>query len=443
MAISTTNPIKEVYYNSQNVPLVGGICADENDVNFFDYDGTIVDSYSATEFASLTEIPSNPSHTGLVAQGWNWSLSDAKTYVGKYGRLNIGQMYTTESGDTEIDVCLETKRLSPILTICVNGSIMVDWGDGKTRDDVSGSSLTTRQAVPHEYSSPGDYTIKIHVVSGECAFYGEKTYNYTILRKNTNQYENYIYAKSVRAIRINGTTNVGDYAFMGCANLSSVTMSRGVSDIGGYAFYACTNLPHVTIPDGVINTGHHIFNSCYSLSSVAIPNGVTNIGDYAFYTCRTLSSLTIPDSVTSISSNSTFSNCGSLSTITMPDVLTALGAGMFSHCGSLLNINIPDAVTSISSSAFTNCHSLTKITIPANVTSIARYAFQYDGGMQEYHLKSATPPTLENTNAFNNIASDCIIYVPYSADHSVLNAYQTATNWSTYASYMQEEENVK
>ena len=37
------------------------------------------------------------------------------------------------------------------------------------------------------------------------------------------------------------------------------------------------------------------------------------------------------------------------------------------------------------------------------------------------------------------IPADCIIYVPYSADHSILESYKTASNWSTYASYMQEE----
>ena len=51
----------------------------ENDVTFYDYDGSIVTSYSAADFAALTEMPANPSHEGLTAQGWNWSLTDAQT----------------------------------------------------------------------------------------------------------------------------------------------------------------------------------------------------------------------------------------------------------------------------------------------------------------------------------------------------------------------------
>jgi hypothetical protein len=59
--------------------------------------------------------------------------------------------------------------------------------------------------------------------------------------------------------------------------------------------------------------------------------------------------------------------------------------------------------------------------------------------MSEYHFKPTAPPALANTNAFANISTDCKIYVPYSADHSILEAYKTETNWSSYASKMQEE----
>ena len=38
-------------------------------------------------------------------------------------------------------------------------------------------------------------------------------------------------------------------------------------------------------------------------------------------------------------------------------------------------------------------------------------------------------PTLENTNAFTGIPSDCKIKVP----ESLLEEWKAATNWSTYA----------
>ena len=64
-------------------------------------------------------MPANPDHSadGLTAQGWNWTLSDAKTYVAAYGRLDIGQMYITSDGKTHIYIHLEQGRTSPLLGV--------------------------------------------------------------------------------------------------------------------------------------------------------------------------------------------------------------------------------------------------------------------------------------------------------------------------------------
>jgi len=46
---------------------IGGGAVMENDVNFFDYDGTLLYSYSATDALALTSLPENPTHAGLTA----------------------------------------------------------------------------------------------------------------------------------------------------------------------------------------------------------------------------------------------------------------------------------------------------------------------------------------------------------------------------------------
>lgn len=67
-------------------------------VNFYDYDGTLVATYTAEEFMKLSDMPTNPTHAGLVAEGWNWTLEEAKAFVALHGGLDIGQMYHTEDG---------------------------------------------------------------------------------------------------------------------------------------------------------------------------------------------------------------------------------------------------------------------------------------------------------------------------------------------------------
>ena len=343
----------------------GGGSVSPKQVNFLDYDGTVLYSYTAAEAQALSELPANPSHSGLTAQGWNWTLAQIKAQLTAMpdGPVWVGQMYITQSGDTEIDVRMPEGRLSPILTIAVNGTVTVDWGDGTTADTATGTSLTTRQAVPHTYAAPGDYTIVIHTVSGSFTFYGSSSY--TILRKNTAASENRVYSNCVQAVRL----------------------GSGITIIDAYAFAYCYSIASITIPNSVTSIGNYAFQYCFGLSSVTIPSGVTSIGNYAFQYCYNLASVTIPSGVTSIGDN-----------------------------------------------AFNSCYSLASITIPSGVTSIGNQAFQYCYGAAEYHILPATPPTA-GTTIFVNIVSDCVIYVPAAS----LTDYQTATNWSTYASKMQGE----
>ena len=39
-----------------------------------------------------------------------------------------------------------------------------------------------------------------------------------------------------------GVKEIGDSAFRGCANLTSVTIPEGVTEIGRHAFYGCKKL---------------------------------------------------------------------------------------------------------------------------------------------------------------------------------------------------------
>lgn len=73
----------------------------KKDVNFYDYDGTLLHSYTDQEALALTSLPENPSHSGLTAQGWNWSLSDMKSQVQSMGKCDISDS-RTRRGDRGI-----------------------------------------------------------------------------------------------------------------------------------------------------------------------------------------------------------------------------------------------------------------------------------------------------------------------------------------------------
>ena len=403
------------------------------DITFYDYDGTIVTSWTLEELAAKTALPDYPSHEGLTCQGWNWSLADLKTTNRK---INVGAMYITDDGKTRIYIRLEEGRTSPMLGVCPNGTVTVDWGDGTTPDTLTGASTTTVKWTPnHAYAAPGEYVIKL-TVDGAMEFYGNSSSSggSAILRySSSDDNRNRVYQNSVQKIEIgNGVTSIGYSAFDNCYSLSSITMPDGVTSIGESAFDSCYSLASITIPDGVTSIGAYAFANCNSLSSITMPDGVTSIETYAFDGCYSLASITIPDGVTSIG-YSAFANCYSLSSITMPDGVTSIGDSAFANCYSLSSITMPNGLTSIGAYAFRNCYSLVSITIPDGVTSIGNFAFAFCYCAAFYDFTACTTvPELVSTKAFNGISADCQIRVPAA----LVDAWKAATNWSTYADHI-------
>lgn len=391
----------------------GGGASSKKQINFIDYDGTILHSYTKSEWQNVSSLPSNPSHTGLTAQGWNWTKTQINTQLTAMpdDDVWVGQMYITDDRKTRIYIHLEEGRLHPYLGICPNGTVVVDWGDNSATSTVTGTSATTVQYADHTYASGGDYVITLTVSSGSFAFYGTSNSSYILKKDTTNDSTIHrVYTSAVQKIELGSNAMIKDYAFNGCASLTSITIPYTLTSIGTYAF-----------------------NSCYSLVSITIPKAVTSIYAYVFYGCSSLKSITIPSGVTIIGGSS-FRSCASLTSITIPSGVTSINDYAFSYCYSLTSITIPSSVTSIGAYVFYYCYPLANITIPSSVTSIGNYAFCYCYGMGECHVLSTTPFTL-GIGVFSYIPSDCVIYVPSES----LEDYQTAEKWSTYASYMQGE----
>ena len=295
----------------QAIPTGGGssVPVSPSDITFYDYDGTVVAAWPLAELAGKTALPELPSHEGLICQGWNWLLADLKTTNRK---MNVGAMYITDDGKTRIYIRLEEGRTSPMLGVCPNGTVTVDWGDGTTPDTLTGTDVTTVKWTPnHAYAAPGEYVIKL-TVDGTMGFYGEfsLTSASAILRySSSGDNRNYVYRSSVQKIEIgNGVTSIGNSAFYSCYSLASITIPNGVTNIVGSAFYSCYSLASITIPNGVTNIVDSAFNNCRSLASITIPNGITSIGDSAFNNCYSLASITMPNGITSVG-DSAFKNC--------------------------------------------------------------------------------------------------------------------------------------
>ena len=149
--------------------------------------------------------------------------------------------------------------------------------------------------------------------------------------------------------------------------------------------------------------------------------------------------------ITSVSSYafSHFLENGSITgQLVLPDNITEIGDGAFSSCKKITGkISFPSGMTSIGYWAFQYCKPSENIVIPSSVTSIGNGAFQNHISGQSYRFNfivlPTTPPSgVSNTSFTTNPQNK--IYVPYSADHSILDSYKAASGWSSYANSIYE-----
>ena len=458
----------------------GGTVVEDNDVNFYDYDGTLVYSYSKTDFLALNEMPTNPTHAGLTAQGWNWTLSDAKTYVTSYGVLNIGQHYITSDEKTRLYVHLYSDDylyVSSHWQQSVANGVTIDWGDGSTPETVGGTGVVI---AFHTYSSPGDYVIEYTVTNGTVIF-GQSSDNSRIFGPAVcSATLPHRISSNVYKIELGKCSGFNSHCFKQFKSLETINIPIGASTWNNNAtnlFQYCNKLKCVVIPDGVTYLGTNCFYEMYDAVAICIPKTITDIGGsavrctnnitrlcfpsgctirntygladnyklrqlilpepsiysangtYTFYndwSVEELPLLKISGSITSIIGY-TYSNCKSLKTITIPNTVTSIGDSAFNTCYSLRSIILPN-ITEISGSVFYGNTSLKEINIPSTVTTIKAGAFNGCSNLRKITISATTPPTLANINAFSSIFDSCAMIVPYAS----LSTYRSATNWSNY-----------
>lgn len=367
------------------IPSGGGSGLALKDVNFFDYDGTIVAAYSAADFANLSALPENPSHDGLTAQGWNWTLSDAKTYAAVHGMLDIGQMYITDDGKTRLYISIATNGRMTIplyWSQTVANGVTIDWGDGSTVETFSG---TGNKDTTHTYTAIGDYTITLDPADGCTLGLGNND-------------------------AVKGTFGGGDYGLGYTSILSKVEIGKNLTTLGSYSFFKHFGLSKITIPQGVTNVGESAFSGCYSLRFISLPSDLIYIYTGALRSLSTLQFVSIPISVTSIEANA-FAYCYNLKRITLPENIVLVGQGAFSYCQTLGHVVMSKSVSQIKSSTFS-----------------------FDYFVKTYDFTSYTSiPSLANIDAFTSNATDYVIFVPAS----LYNTWIATTNWVSIKSHIQ------
>ena len=422
--------------------------ADINEVNFYDWDGFRLYSYTREKAALLTEMPPLPGHPDMICEGWNWTFGELTAQLSVGGDINIGAIYRTADNMTHIK-CRPTV-LYPIakinLTPTAANAVTVYWGDGSS--DTWGSAATGLKS--HTYSNVDDnsvFDIKIECTSGTYSFAsigGSSNDNITLMYEEIKMSDHVtgigasaFYAlTSLKNISLSKTVQTFNNSsiFRNCYSLRAINIPRksGSTNIQltSYAFEQCYALKTICLPGNFYRTsGSYAWRNCCSLRSLTIPAGTTQLYQYFCYGCESLKTIHIPNSMSAIS-NYGFQGCYSLKTVVLPSSVKSIGTNAFYECMLLEHIEMP-GVTTLGNNCFYGISCLYELHLPATLTTIGTGCFT-DSRIYTLYCHGTTPPTMANASIVNH--SGLVIYVPTGC----LTAYQTANYWSTYASKMIE-----
>lgn len=440
----TSDPINPQNFSDEIASIEtggGGGASAEGDVNFRDYDGTIVHSYTKAQFLALSALPELPTHEGLVAQGWNWTLAAAQSYVAEMGIMEIGANYDTNDNKTRLYFSIPYDNYSITLRYNQTSSkgVRVLWGDGTTEEYVSS---TGGKSLTHTYAKKGDYVCVIRVYSGEITLGGTSgLFGATSWQADLKGC--FALKKAEVSSKVKG---ISAYMFGFCINLESVSLPTSITVIDKYAFSYCEKLRHITIPPSVTTLGNQCFSNCSNLEELSFPKAVPTFqalpssneklkriicpaeliasASYLYYYSR-IEEVTIPNGATSLPAN--MFKYSYVRRVILPDSIESIGADAFSQAYYIENLDLPDSVKSLGNNSIYRMN-LTKFIAPANLETIGNAAFYEMFSLAVADFRKVTKvPTLGTSN-FNKGKPKIVV------PDNLYDEWIAATNWSSLAS---------
>lgn len=180
-------------------------------------------------------------------------------------------------------------------------------------------------------------------------------------------------------------TTIGEGAFRGCTNVTSVVFPKTIREIQDYAFDGCSGLTGAltykdnTLPNNLNYIGDGVFRGCTGITEVALANKIYEMGDNVFEGCKGLIKATLPDqfvdtTVTTYLPAGTFKGCSALTEVTVFAKAERIEDSAFEGCSALTTFKCPDKLKALGKNVFAGCTDLAEITFSKTLHNVGKNA---------------------------------------------------------------------
>lgn len=350
------------------------------DVEFIDYDGTVLYKYTFAEANELTELPDYTSlnkpgiGTGytMVCEGWNYTLAEVKRHASAGIKVTVGCTYVTSDNKLRIHVHIDDpndRKFGFSVGQTVTKYMSIAFGDpNDTSDDQATPGTTNPLLREHTYSTTGDFIITV----GKSSVAPVSATNVVNISGNICG-SNLRYGKKITAVEFGCLNTISGLVFRCCDNLSYASIPASTTNaVSGTVFRFASGLKAFVLPrrDSSYMLPQQMFGFCSSLEKVSIPTSISMIGT----------------DVSDANKGQSFSDCTSLKYIAIPDTVEDLCKGTFSGCTSLKKVYC--ASPKIHANTFYRCSSLNSFKISSGNSAVGGSDFYCCADLEHVYADS-------------------------------------------------------
>ena len=136
---------------------------------------------------------------------------------------------------------------------------------------------------------------------------------------------------------------------------------KPVTAVGEAAFYGCSQITSLQIPNSVSNIGYKAFSGCSAITTLSIPSSVTNMDAAAFRDCLSLQTLSLHGPATIV--EDAVRELPALGSIEFGKSVRTIKAGAVVECPNLASLSIPGDVVLVEPGAFVECPLLKSVAV--------------------------------------------------------------------------------